>query len=78
MRRRLLTALLTVVAAMLAPDPATAQETEPAFLEVGEPAPDFELVGATRYGILEEPVRLSDFRGETVILAFFFRARTPG
>jgi peroxiredoxin len=27
---------------------------------------------------LEQPVRLSDYRGETVVLAFFFKARTGG
>ena len=47
-------------------------------LAVGEMAPDFELPGATRYGPLANPVRLSDYRGETVVLAFFFRVRTPG
>ncbi|MGE0158004.1 MAG: redoxin domain-containing protein [Gemmatimonadales bacterium] len=47
-------------------------------LAVGEMAPDFELPGATRYGALADPVRLSDYRGETVVLAFFFRVRTPG
>ena len=78
MNRALLTGLLAVAAATLTPGQGAAQEAEPAFLGVGEPAPDFELVGATRYGVLEEPVRLSDFLGETVILAFFFRARTPG
>ena len=41
-------------------------------------APEFELPGATRYGALENPVRLSDYLGETVVLAFFFRVRTPG
>jgi peroxiredoxin len=41
-------------------------------------APDFALPGATRYGQLADPLRLSDFRGETVVLAFFFRVRTPG
>lgn len=61
-----------------APATGDAQETAPKFLAVGEMAPDFEVMGATRYGILQEPVRLSDFRGETVVLAFFFRARTPG
>ncbi len=55
--------------------PAAAQE---AFLAVGEMAPDIQVTGATRYGVLAQPVRLSDFRGETVVLAFFFRARTPG
>jgi hypothetical protein len=45
---------------------------------VGDVAPDFALTGATRYGILRAPVRLSDFRGKTVVLAFFFQARTKG
>jgi hypothetical protein len=47
-------------------------------LEIGAVAPDFALPGATRYGFLRDPVRLSDFRGKTVVLAFFFRQRTPG
>lgn len=41
-------------------------------------APDFTIAGATRYGLLRDPVRLSDFRGQTVVLAFFFQARTKG
>ena len=56
--------------------PATADATHP--LEVGAAAPDFSLPGATRYGVLANPVRLSDFRGKTVVLAFFFQARTKG
>ena len=47
-------------------------------LEVGAVAPDFSLPGATRYGVLAKPVRLSDFKGKTVVLAFFFKARTSG
>jgi peroxiredoxin Q/BCP len=47
-------------------------------LGVGTVAPDFTLPGATRYGVLAAPVRLSDFKGRTVVLAFFFRARTRG
>jgi peroxiredoxin Q/BCP len=54
-----------------------AQEPSPP-LEVGAQAPDFALPGATRHGVLAEPVRLSDYRGKTVVLAFFFRARTRG
>jgi peroxiredoxin Q/BCP len=46
--------------------------------EVGTLAPDFTLPGATRYGVLRDPVRLSDLRGKTVVLAFFYRARTKG
>ena len=47
-------------------------------LEVGAVAPDFAIPGATRYGVLQDPVRLSDFKGKTVVLAFFFKARTKG
>jgi len=28
--------------------------------------------------VLEQPVRLSQFLGETVVLAFFYQVRTPG
>jgi thioredoxin-dependent peroxiredoxin len=58
----------------------TAQQPQPQqnFLPVGTVAPDVTLRGATRYGMLAEPVRLSQFRGQTVVLAFFFRARSPG
>ena len=54
---------------------ATPASTAP---EVGTMAPDFALAGATRYGLLRDPVRLSDLRGNTVVLAFFYRARTKG
>jgi hypothetical protein len=56
--------------------PARADATPP--LEIGAVAPDFALPGATRYGVLAHPVRLSDFKGKTVVLAFFFKARTSG
>ena len=46
--------------------------------QVGAMAPDFAIRGATRYGVLRDSVRLSDFRGKTVVLAFFYRARTKG
>jgi len=55
--------------------PAPATTTSPA---VGTLAPVFELPGATRYGSLAAPVRLADFRGQTVVIAFFYRARTKG
>lgn len=47
-------------------------------LEVGVVAPDFSIPGATRYGALRPPVQLSDYKGKTVVLAFFFKARTRG
>lgn len=46
--------------------------------QVGDVAPDFTLPGGTRYGLLKGPVRLSDYRGQTVVLAFFYQARTKG
>lgn len=45
---------------------------------VGQMAPDFTLPGATRYGLLKDAVKLSSFRGQTVVLAFFPKARTKG
>ena len=55
---------------------ATAQKTAPP--AVGSVAPDFTLPSATRYGLLAKPGSLSDYKGKTVVLAFFFRARTRG
>ena len=45
---------------------------------VNDVAPNFTLAGATRYGLLKTPVTLADYRGRTVVLAFFFQARTKG
>jgi cytochrome oxidase Cu insertion factor (SCO1/SenC/PrrC family) len=47
-------------------------------LEVGAVAPDFTMKGATRYGVLTQSVHLTDFKGKTVVLAFFYKARTSG
>jgi hypothetical protein len=52
--------------------------TAPAGPAVNDVAPDFALAGATRYGLLKTPIRLSDYRGRTVVLAFFYQARTKG
>jgi len=62
---------------------AGAQQTVPAAALPAGPmvhgvAPDFTLQGADRYGIIKTPVRLSDYRGSTVVLAFFYQARTKG
>jgi peroxiredoxin Q/BCP len=73
MRRFAALFLLAGVLGLGSPAEADAQ-----LLAVGEMAPDFELPGATRFGVLQDPVRLSDYRGETVVLAFFFRVRTRG
>jgi thioredoxin-dependent peroxiredoxin len=60
---------------------AAAQQTTavpPGVPDVGTMAPDFTIPGATRYGVLRNPIHLSDFRGQTVVIAFFIRARTKG
>ena len=57
-----------LVAAQQAPEP----------LAVGAVAPDFAALGATRYGVLARPIHLSDFKGKTVVITFFFKARTKG
>ena len=77
MRRLILSGLLAAGMVVGFAPHGSAQEVSD-FLAVGEMAPDIELTGATRHGVLAEPVRLSDLRGETVVLAFFFRARTGG
>ncbi len=45
---------------------------------IGSVAPDFSLPAATRYGRMSDQFRLSQFRGQTVVLAFFSQARTRG
>ncbi|MFO7261181.1 MAG: peroxiredoxin [bacterium] len=79
---RQLAPLLALAFALAAPGVLRAQERQqqevPPPLEIGAVAPDFELPAATRWGLLKEPIRLSDYRGKIVVLAFFPRARTSG
>jgi thioredoxin-dependent peroxiredoxin len=73
--------MLAAAALILGAATSQAQQTPPQqtpLPAVGTMAPDFTLPGATRYGLLRNPVTLADFRGKTVIIAFFFRARTSG
>ncbi len=72
--KRVTGALLLTALAGGAP-PAVAQALTP--LAVGTPAPDFTLVSSTREGV-GNPVKLSDFKGQTVVIAFFYRVRTKG
>ena len=78
MRKLVLTAALLTAAPLAAQVPPLVAPPPPPALEVGAVAPDFALAGGTRYGVLRDPVRLSDYKGKTVVLAFFFRARTRG
>ena len=69
----------TLALAGLLATPAFAQDNITGTpLEVGMMAPDFELPGATRHGVLRDPIKLSDYRDKTVVIAFFYRARTRG
>ncbi len=72
------TMLAALAALMLVATPAVAQEPTAEPLELGAVAPDFSLPGATSEGVLEAPLRLSDFKGKTVVLAFFYKVRTGG
>lgn len=64
--------------ALAAAAPAAGWGQEAAPPDSGMAAPDFALRGATSDGVLDRPVRLSDFRDKTVVIAFFYRARTRG
>jgi peroxiredoxin Q/BCP len=77
MKRRSTMGLLAGALLAVLPPGASTQEAS-VFLPVGTMAPDFEITAATRYGVLARPLRLSDLRGETVVLAFFFRVRGGG
>ncbi len=61
-----------------AQQPAVAAQVLDSGPKVNDVAPNFTLAGATRYGLLKNAVSLADYRGRTVVLAFFFKARTKG
>ena len=46
--------------------------------QIGDMAPDFTLPGASKAGVTEKALRLADFRGQTVVISFFPKARTKG
>jgi thioredoxin-dependent peroxiredoxin len=67
-------------AAVFAASSALGAQQQPAGsgLNVGDLAPDFTLPAATMEGVSQNPVKLSDLRGQTVVIAFYPRARTRG
>ena len=75
MRRLLLacTVFLPAVAIATGSQAAEAQDSGP---KVGDMAPDFTVKGSTKDGL--RSIHLQDFRGQTVVLAFFPKARTSG
>jgi len=68
-------AIVTSVTMAHAQAPAAQPEVGP---KVGEMAPDFTLPGATIDGVMKSPIALSRLKGQTVVVAFFPRARTKG
>jgi peroxiredoxin Q/BCP len=78
LQRCLLASIVLASAAGSANAQATAVVAPAVTLNVGDVAPDFDLRGATRYGLLATPARLADHKGETVVIAFFYKARTKG
>ena len=78
LRFGLVTLALIAGASAAAQQPATPATPSLPIPAVGDLAPDFEIRGGTRYGLLSERMRLSQLRGQTVVLAFFAVARTRG
>ena len=78
LQRSLIASIVLGSAAASASAQATAVVAPAVSLNVGDVAPDFDLRGATRYGLLTTPARLADHKGETVVIAFFYKARTKG
>jgi thioredoxin-dependent peroxiredoxin len=70
--------LLAATAALLFATTLGAQAAQEGGPKVGDLAPDFTLAAATKAGVNPAAVKLSDFRGQTVVLAFFPKARTGG
>jgi hypothetical protein len=75
--------LLTLIASTARTQQPTSAPSAPAaptlpIPAIGDMAPDFVIHGATRFGVLRDPMRLSDFRGQTVVLWLFIKARTRG
>jgi peroxiredoxin Q/BCP len=71
--RTLVTALTVTALVAVAAGRMKAQSPK-----VGDMAPDFTLNGSTKDGVMPKPIHLADFRGQTVVLAFFPKARTKG
>ena len=67
-----------MAAAALALVAGMARAQDPVPLQVGDTAPDFSLQAATREGVQPAPLKLSDLRDQTVVIAFFYKARTSG
>ena len=73
--------LVMGAAALGAQQPQPSPSTDSAAVPIpaaGDMAPDFSFRAINRSGIAAKPTRLSDYRGQTVVLWFFIKARTRG
>ena len=71
--------ILAALVALALSSSAMAQAPAPTGeLKVGDMAPDFTLPASTKDGVSPAPITLSGLRGQTVVLAFFAKARTGG
>ena len=80
-RSRAARCVAVLAVAAIAPSIAGAQAAPAAALtplKVGEMAPDFTVTVVTADGVAKKPFKLSEHKGETVVLAFFPKARTSG
>ena len=80
-KSRMRTSLRTLAAlvALAVASPAMAQDPAPSTgPKVGDMAPDFTLPASTQAGVTPRPIRLSELRGQVVVIAFFPKSRTRG
>ena len=70
--------LLAFASAAGAQQPAPPPPDTTGLPKIGDIAPDFAFKPITSDGLATKPARLSDYKGQTVVLWFFIKARTRG
>ena len=70
--------LVAPLAASIGAQPTQPAAPAPTGPKLGSEAPDFTIPVSTKDGVRAKPLHLADLRGQTVVLAFFPRARTQG
>ena len=76
---RIPTRSFAALLALALASPVMAQDPAPAGgPKVGDMAPDFTLPASTQAGVNPTPIRLSELRGQVVVIAFFPKSRTRG
>ena len=75
---RVAAALVVGATSLIAQQPQATDSAAVPVPAVGDLAPDFSLRAINRDGIAANPTKLSDYRGQTVVLWFFVKARTRG